>query len=43
MAIFEILNFFAIDEEPLTKKSAPFIRIANPTSNRMMDKSIDKG
>ena len=40
MAIFEILNFFAIEEEPLTKKSAPFMSIANPTSNKITGKSI---
>ena len=31
----DILNFFAIDDAPLTKKSAPFIRKKNPKKNNI--------
>jgi len=41
MARFEILNFFATDEDPLTKKSAPFIRIINPSANKMNENNME--
>ena len=43
MAMFEILNFLATDEAPLTRKSAPFIRIAKPMRSNVMAKNIRFG
>jgi hypothetical protein len=42
MARLETPNFFAMDEAPLTSKSAPLIRIAKPTSKRRDCKTIDQ-
>jgi hypothetical protein len=38
--MLEILNLLASEEAPPTKKSAPLMRIANPTSNKVIVKNI---
>jgi hypothetical protein len=43
MAIFEILNFLAMDDEPFTRKSAPFISTTKPTRSNTISKNIDTG
>jgi hypothetical protein len=43
IAIEEILNFLATEEAPFTRKSAPFIRITNPISNRVTVNNIALG
>jgi hypothetical protein len=40
IARLEMLNFFAIEEAPLTRKSAPFISMTKPTMSRMSAKNI---
>jgi hypothetical protein len=40
-ARLDTLNFLATEEEPLTKKSAPLIRITKPINNRVNVNSID--
>jgi hypothetical protein len=37
----ETLNFLAAEDAPLTRKSAPLIRIAKPTRRRRKGRNID--
>lgn len=42
MARLEILYFFAIEEDPLTRKSAPLTRITNPATRSRLSNNIDR-
>jgi hypothetical protein len=43
MAKLEIPYFLAADDAPLTRKSAPFIKIPNPSSNSKIGINIGVG
>ena len=41
IAKLDIPYFFAAEDAPLTRKSAPFIRMANPTKRRTMGRTME--